>query len=423
MPKQKYSAGFKVRTVLESLKSPDGIAAYCRRSGISEVQFCQWQKKLLDNADALFDRMPKAVEKRINQLEDELKRKGQIIAVVTEEALDLKKTYEVKRYKHLSLEIKLDHIEMLHRYIHYGWTKKAICRKWNISVQTFCSLNKELPKTDRPRRVQLNAITNEEKQQVIGYALTHTELNYREMSYRMIDEDIAGMGPSSVYSILRENNLLQRRQNKEQPSKWNPHARLSGPDEVWQTDLMVVKFKGRDYYSLTYFDVYSRFAVYHELCLSMTGDSIKQASQRAIRQTGKNPDNIQSDNGSCYISTGYRSFITKSEIEHHRIHPCCPNENAEIERYHRTLRELIDTSKADSFKALNELFKGQIYHYNHARYHSAIGFMTPNDKYNGRAEAIIEARKRKLQKAKERRIKANFQRIQMEKQDQGKLAA
>jgi len=91
MPKQKYTAGFKVRTVLEGLKSPDGIAAYCRRSGISEVQFYQWQKKLLENADALFDRMPKATKNRINQLEDELKRKDQIIAVVTEEALELKK--------------------------------------------------------------------------------------------------------------------------------------------------------------------------------------------------------------------------------------------------------------------------------------------------------------------------------------------
>ena len=91
MPKQKYSADFKVRTVLEGLKSPDGIAAHCRRIGISEVQFYQWQKRMLNNADALFDKMPKTAEKKINQLEDEIKRKDQIIAVVTEEALELKK--------------------------------------------------------------------------------------------------------------------------------------------------------------------------------------------------------------------------------------------------------------------------------------------------------------------------------------------
>lgn len=91
MPKQKYSADFKVRTVLEGLKSPDGIAAYCRRVGISEVQFYQWQKQLLNNADAIFTKFPKAAAKRINQLQQEIKRKDQIIAVVTEEALELKK--------------------------------------------------------------------------------------------------------------------------------------------------------------------------------------------------------------------------------------------------------------------------------------------------------------------------------------------
>jgi transposase-like protein len=91
MPKQKYSSEFKVRTVLDGLKSPDGVAAHCRRIGISEAQFYQWQKRLITHADALFDKVPKSVGARISRLEEELKRKDQIIAVVTEEALELKK--------------------------------------------------------------------------------------------------------------------------------------------------------------------------------------------------------------------------------------------------------------------------------------------------------------------------------------------
>jgi transposase-like protein len=91
MPKQKYSSEFKVRTVLDGLKSPDGIVAYCRRVGISDVQFYQWQKQILENADALFQKMPKATERKLEKMEAELKRKDQIIAIVTEEALELKK--------------------------------------------------------------------------------------------------------------------------------------------------------------------------------------------------------------------------------------------------------------------------------------------------------------------------------------------
>jgi len=91
MPKEKYQANFKVRTVLEGLKAPNGISAFCRRQGISETQFYQWQKQILENADAVFMRQPKNADRKITQLEEELKRKDQIIAVVTEEALELKK--------------------------------------------------------------------------------------------------------------------------------------------------------------------------------------------------------------------------------------------------------------------------------------------------------------------------------------------
>lgn len=323
----------------------------------------------------------------------------------------------------MSQEAKFDLFDMLERYIHYGWTKSAICRKWDVSLQAFCSLKKERPKIDRPRRIQLNTITPEEKQKVIDYALTHTELNHREMTFRMIDEDKAFMSTSSVYRILRENNLLRRRQAKERPDKWNPHASLAGPDEVWQTDLMVLGFEKRDFYLLSYFDVFSRYVVYDEMCLSMTGDSIRHASKRAVKQTDRKPKVIQSDNGSCYISSEYRSFIDKSGIEHRRIHPHCPNENAEIERYHRTLRELVDPLEADDYTALSELVKERIRYYNHERYHSAIDYVTPYDKYTGKAEVILESRKHKLEKAKEQRIKTNLKRINNEKAIPQKKAA
>ena len=91
MPNQKYSSSFKVRTVLEGLKSADGIAAFCRRRGISEVLYYKWQKQMIENADSLFTKLPKSTKQKINKLEEELKRKDQIIAVVTEEALELKK--------------------------------------------------------------------------------------------------------------------------------------------------------------------------------------------------------------------------------------------------------------------------------------------------------------------------------------------
>ena len=69
----------------------------------------------------------------------------------------------------------------------------------------------------------------------------------------------------------------------------------------------------------------------------MTSHAISAATVEAIRLNGITPDVIQSNNGSGYVGQEYRSMMSKLNIEHHRIHPHCPNENAEIERFHRTL--------------------------------------------------------------------------------------
>ena len=86
-----YSAKEKVQFVMEGLKSPDGVAPYCRRKGISEVSFYKWKKQLVENADYLFEKRSRSSEKKITRLENEIQRKDKIIALVTEEALELKK--------------------------------------------------------------------------------------------------------------------------------------------------------------------------------------------------------------------------------------------------------------------------------------------------------------------------------------------
>jgi transposase len=91
MPKQKYSPAFKVKTVLEALKDPDGISAYCRRKGIKDTLVYRWQSQMINNATNLFEKVPQSAQLKITRLESELKRKDQVIAAVTEEALELKK--------------------------------------------------------------------------------------------------------------------------------------------------------------------------------------------------------------------------------------------------------------------------------------------------------------------------------------------
>lgn len=213
---------------------------------------------------------------------------------------------------------------MLNRYCHYGWTKQAICQQWGISPQTFYGIKPVTEKALTPRRTQLNTITSFEREVIRSYALSHTEQNHRELAYRMLDEDIVGVSPSTVYRILKKYHLIGQRAKREKRASWHPHQGVSRADQVWQTDLMGLIFQQREYYLLSYLDIYSRYTVYHQLCLTMTGDSIRHASREAIEQTGIIPESIQSDNGSCYVSQEYRSLMKQLEIDHRLIHPHPP---------------------------------------------------------------------------------------------------
>ena len=104
-----------------------------------------------------------------------------------------------------------------------------------------------------------------EREAIRSYALSHTELYHRELAYRMLDEDIVAVSPSTVYRILKEYNLIRQRAKKEKRDIWHPHQGVTRPDQVWQTDLMCLIFQQREYYLLSYLDVYSRFTVYHRL--------------------------------------------------------------------------------------------------------------------------------------------------------------
>ena len=121
----------------------------------------------------------------------------------------------------------------------------------------------------------------EEKEAVRQYALAHPEIRHRELSWRMVDEDVAYVSSSTVYRILRESELMcvrpgRRKRYREETEK----ARR--PDEIWGTDLMYLTINDTQYYLVNFMDEYSRYLVYWESLTSMDGHSISVAAQRAL---------------------------------------------------------------------------------------------------------------------------------------------
>ncbi len=265
------------------------------------------------------------------------------------------------------------------------------------------------------RPVQVFEALPEEIEAVIDYSLKHPEIRHRELSWRMIDADVAYLSASTVYRILRESDLMCRRRGRQKRYR-EEFEKAQRADEIWGTDLMHIKLGTSTYYFVAFIDEYSRYIVHWELLDRMDGPSVSIAAQAALETLPRDeqggletPPEIRSDNGSGYISADFHGVLEHYGLTHHRIQPHCPEENGIMERANRTFREALEDHDLENRLAAEDALKQIVRWYNDERLHSALGYLRPVDYYRGQPEPSHEARRRKLSAARHRRQEKHLQ--------------
>jgi putative transposase len=242
-----------------------------------------------------------------------------------------------------------------------------------------------------------------EKRAIIRFHGEHPGEGYRLLTFMMLDADVAAVGPTSVWRVLHNAGLLD---------PWNGKASKKGtgfvqpllPHEHWHVDVSYINICGTFYYLCGVLDGCSRFIAHWEIRESMTEAEIEIIIQRAREQFPDARPRVISDNGPQFIARDFKEFIRVSGMTHVRTSPYYPQSNGKIERWHKTLktkciRPGTPLSLGDARRLVGEFVR----HYNEVRLHSAIGFVTPRDRLEGRDGEILAARRRKLEAAREQR--------------------
>ncbi len=178
----------------------------------------------------------------------------------------------------------------------------------------------------------------------------------------------------------------------------NPTKRVN---ELWQTDFSYFRIVHWGWYYLsTVMDDYSRYILSWKLFTSMSAGDVKETLDMAVEKTGvtqvhvRHRPRLLSDNGPCYLSHELKDYLNDKGIKHTRGAPFHPQTQGKIERYHRSIKNVINLQNYYSPNQLKKEIELFVEHYNNHRYHESLNNLTPVDVYNGRVKKIISMREK-----------------------------
>jgi hypothetical protein len=243
-------------------------------------------------------------------------------------------------------------------------------------------------------------LTPEEVSAIIAYCVSNPLKGYRMQCWEMVDRNVAFVSCSSVYNVIKRNNLDKTwveavemgKQGFDQPNAVH---------EQWHIDFSYIRVAGAFYYFLGILDGYSRKMLNWKLCMTMEGVNaeILVAETKELYPEAENPRLI-SDNGSQFISKDFEELLALLEIGHTFTSANHPQSNGKLERFNRTLKtEHVRRSAYLDYQDACLRMAKWISYYNSERLHSAIWYLTPNDVFDGRTANRLAERKEKLHTA------------------------
>jgi putative transposase len=172
-------------------------------------------------------------------------------------------------------------------------------------------------------------------------------------------------------------------EHKYAPNLVNREFKPDSLNTIWAGDITYVRNHQGWSYLATVMDLCSNQIVGHATSTRADADLAKQALSNAIRKHKPNTNGLifHSDQGSQYSSKKFRRFLKLLNITQSMSRRGNCWDNAVMERFFRSLKhESLYHQVRHNHQDTVEQINRYIYFYNYRRRHSAIQYMTPNQK-------------------------------------------
>lgn len=244
------------------------------------------------------------------------------------------------------------------------------------------------------------ALTNQERLNVLAELNSERfmELSPRQVEAAMLDEGQYICSASTMYRILRSENMVKERRDQARHPKYKqPELLATAPNMVWSWDITKLKGPNKFSYYCLYvvLDIYSRRVVAWQVAERESAElAVDMFLAAALREGIKgNQLCIHADRGSAMTSNQVSALLLDLQIAKSHSRPHVSNDNPFSESCFKTLKSCPKfPARFGSIEDANHFCAVFFEYYNRFHHHSGIMMLTPETVHFGEGQIQLEKR-------------------------------
>jgi transposase InsO family protein len=254
-----------------------------------------------------------------------------------------------------------------------------------------------------------NTLTTQERQRIleVANAQEYAHLSPHQIVPLLADQGVYIASESSFYRVLTAENQLNHR-HKAKPTRQIKKPRsitATAPNQLYSWDITYLPTRVRGIFLYLYLvmDVYSRkivgWQIYEQESSALAADLMTDICQH--EGIARDQVTLHSDNGSPMKGATLLATLQQLGVAPSFSRPSVSNDNPYSEALFRTLkyRPYYPEQPFADLPAARVWVQGFENWYNHEHLHSAINFVTPQQRHTGDHVAVLTQRKRIYLKA------------------------
>jgi putative transposase len=294
-----------------------------------------------------------------------------------------------------------------------GARQDCACSAISLSARTLQRWQRDQSRCDqRPTRVQTpkNQLSEPERQSLLTVANSgeFAHLAPSQIVPRLADRGQYLASESTFYRVLKAHNQLQHRSAERPRQQRNKPRALcaTAPNELfsWDITYLPTLVIGVYFYLYLFMDIFSRkivgWQIYETESSELAGEVMRDICER--EHIAPNQVVLHSDNGSPMKGSMMLATLQTLGVMPSFSRPAVSNDNPYSESLFKTLKYRPDYPA----RAFENLFAARqwvgtfVHWYNHEHRHSAVRFVTPEQRHAGQDAELLAKRVQVYEAAK-----------------------